>query len=512
MAAPIVYTDVAESAALNGQLFGGAKFWVAHRVPSRTHYMNLIKANGGQIVLLEKKADYMIADHLRKDAPPGSISYTFIDASILVGEMVDPDAHLAGPEKGTARNVGSRSQPTKKSRRPFTAEEDRILYMWVRDCEKDIGTAGGNVIYQKLEEKYPQHPWQSWRERYRKQLKDRPPSSFGIPNNAPPTPPNEQTAEQLSASRLASNKEEKPSAAGPSKSTTAPKEAPTIPSSVAKSKKRTEYTPEELSDMFTLEDWENIYANVPVITENEDNAALWEGWAATTTKTAHQWKQYFKIVVRPQWEQDDEWKREQVVRIFEERMACEEEEKEETEEAKDVEEFVEKDAEQEQESGNQNAEDEIVQEPEEAGPPMKGKGKQRQQSEQKDVKVEETEAVEKAGPLNPRPSNVNFAVPRVNIAGEESLVQQYLKERKGKKMGDAYVFFALERKVALWKSQPSLDYSEWRRWQRAYTLGNANVHSQAASTQYFFPNGMRSQTKRKALILQWKRPTRYATK
>jgi hypothetical protein len=464
MAAPIVYTDVAEGTGLNGQLFGGAKFWVAHRVPSRTHYMDLIKANGGQIVLLEKKADYMIADHLKKDAPPGSISYTFIDASIQKGEMVDPDAHPAGPEKGTARDVGSRSRPTKGGRRPYTAEEDRILYLWVRDCEKDTGTAGGNVIYQKLEEKYPQHPWQSWRDRYRKQLKDRPPSSFGIPNNAPPTPPNEQTAEQLSTSRLASNKEEKPSVAGPSKSTTVPKEAPTRPSSVGKSKKRTEYTPEELDKMFTSEDWENIYANVPVITLSEDNAALWEEWAATTTKTAQQWKQYFRIVVRPQWEQDDELKREQVVRVFEERMAMEEDQREETEVIKNAERSVEKDAEQEQESGKKDAEDESIQEPEEAGPPTKRKGKQRQQSEQKVVQVDETEAVEKAGSLTPKPSNANFAVPRVNIAEEDSLVPQYLKERKGKKMGDAYVFFALQRKVALWKSQPTLDYSEWRRW------------------------------------------------
>ena len=164
-------------------------------------------------------------------------------------------------------------------------------------------------------------------------------------------------------------------------------------------------------------------------------------------------------------------------------MASEEEQKEETEDAKDAEESVESDA-----------EDEIVRKPEEAGPSMKGKGKQKQQSEQKDVQVEETEAVQ------------------VNITGKESLVQQYLKERKGKKMGDAYVFFALERKFALWKSQPSLDYSEWRRRYRVYTLGNANPHSQTVSTQFFFPNGMRSQTKRKALILQWKPPTRYATK
>jgi hypothetical protein len=431
MAAPIVYHDVAGGADLNGKLFGGAKFWVAQRVPMRVHYLDLIKANGGQIVGLEKKADYLIADHLKRDAPAGSISYTFIDASIQKGEMVDPVAHLAGPEKGTARDVGSRSRSTKGIRRPYTAEEDRILYQWVRDCERDTGTAGGNLIYQKLEEKHPQHPWQSWRDRYLKQLKDRPLSYFGIPNNAPPTPPDEQVAEQPPPSRLVPNKEKKPSAAGPTKGNAAAKEALTKPSSSAKAKGRAQYTHKELTDMFTVEDWENIYANVPVITENEDNDAVWGEWAATTTKTALQWKQYFKIVVRPQWEQDDEWKREQVVSMFQERIAREEEEEEQ------------------QTAGGEQAELSAEKEPE----PELVNG-------EKDVKKEETKEVNVADQLPSEPSSAGFAPLQVKVSAEDSFLQQYLQERKGKAAGDAYAFFALERRDALWISKPTLSYSE----------------------------------------------------
>ena len=94
MAAPIVYNNVAEDADLDGQLFAGIKFWVAMRVPTRNHYLNLIRSNGGQVVPLEKNADHLIADHFRKDCPPGSISYTFIDASIKMGEVADPGQHL----------------------------------------------------------------------------------------------------------------------------------------------------------------------------------------------------------------------------------------------------------------------------------------------------------------------------------------------------------------------------------------------------------------------------------
>ena len=151
MAAPIVYTDVAEGANVTGQLFAGKKFWVGQRVPSRTRYVDEIKSNGGEVVQLERQADYLIADHVRRDCPPGSISYTFIEKSIEKGAIQDTEDHLAGPPKGTARDGGSISRPAKGGRKAYTAEEDRILYKWVRDHEKLGGSASGNEIYKQLE-------------------------------------------------------------------------------------------------------------------------------------------------------------------------------------------------------------------------------------------------------------------------------------------------------------------------------------------------------------------------
>lgn len=153
MAAPTVYTDVAEGANLEGQLFTSKKFWVAQHVPSRNRFLELIRSNGGEVVPLEKKADYLIADHCRKNCPPGSISYTFIEKSIASSEIVDPDEHLAGPRLGAAREVGSISRPAKGGRAAFTAEEDRILYTWVRDHERQGGTTSGNELYKQLESK-----------------------------------------------------------------------------------------------------------------------------------------------------------------------------------------------------------------------------------------------------------------------------------------------------------------------------------------------------------------------
>jgi hypothetical protein len=155
MAAPTVFEDVAEGFALEGvgQLFAGKKFWVAQRVPIRNKLLDDIKANGGEVVLLEKKADYMIADHLLRECPPGSISYTFIAKSVKEGELQDPEDHIAGPRLGEAREAGSLDRPARGGRAAYTAEEDRILYKWVRDCEAAGGLASGNEIYKQLEAK-----------------------------------------------------------------------------------------------------------------------------------------------------------------------------------------------------------------------------------------------------------------------------------------------------------------------------------------------------------------------
>lgn len=154
MAAPTIYQNVTEDGETHGpgQLFSGKKFWVAQRVPSRGRLLENIKANGGVIVMLEKKADYLIADHFRRDCPPGSISYEFVEKSIQDGRLRDPENHRAGPLLGVSREAGAINRPTKSARTPYTAEEDRILYKWVRDYEAAGGKSSGNEIYKQLEE------------------------------------------------------------------------------------------------------------------------------------------------------------------------------------------------------------------------------------------------------------------------------------------------------------------------------------------------------------------------
>jgi hypothetical protein len=154
MAGPTVYKHVAGDLDFGSEagIFAGKKFWVAQRVPSRVRLLDDIKANGGEIEILEKKAHYKIGDHLRPYIS-GAVSYTFVEKSIEEGELQDPADHPAGPPLGEAREPGSVYQPTKSGRASYTAEEDRILYKWVRDAEAAGARISGNEIYKQLEAK-----------------------------------------------------------------------------------------------------------------------------------------------------------------------------------------------------------------------------------------------------------------------------------------------------------------------------------------------------------------------
>lgn len=147
-----VYSDLRQDAPVRGALFEGQKIWVAQRVPMRGTFRKHIEDNGGELVALEKDADILIADHVRTDSPPGSFSWTWIEACVKAGQLVDKEAHRAGPVQVVARAVGG-LQPTRSSRLPYTTEDDVALWNWVKDEERRGSRILGNEIYKQLEEK-----------------------------------------------------------------------------------------------------------------------------------------------------------------------------------------------------------------------------------------------------------------------------------------------------------------------------------------------------------------------
>ena len=140
-----------EDSSEQASLFRNLRFWIAQRVPQRSHFLELVKNYGGEIAPLEQNASILIADHLRRDAPAGSYSYTWIEASIKNSRLEDKEPHRAGPTEGYSRPVASQRPAKTGSRNPYTAEDDRALYEWVKGEEEQGGLAKGNEIYKQLE-------------------------------------------------------------------------------------------------------------------------------------------------------------------------------------------------------------------------------------------------------------------------------------------------------------------------------------------------------------------------
>ena len=181
----------ADESQLAEELFAGLTFFVVQRVPLRSALLRTIESHGGRVVLLERQADHIIADHMRPDAPPGSISFTFIEAAVRADALPDPQHHRAGRPAGTVRAVGSSTVPIKDRRTRFSAEDDRVLWQWVETQRQQGARVKGNAMYLELERRNPRHTSQSWRDRYINKLMANPPPgvNVAVPANPPPTPP-----------------------------------------------------------------------------------------------------------------------------------------------------------------------------------------------------------------------------------------------------------------------------------------------------------------------------------
>ncbi|KPM42537.1 hypothetical protein AK830_g3972 [Neonectria ditissima] len=166
--AAVTYNGV--EGAEGGSIFRDLKIWVALRVPMRALILDKITRNGGTVVPLEKQADILIADHIRKDAPAGSYSWKFIDDSVNNGIIQLKDRYRIGPDPELPRPTGV-GRGAKATRTPFTTAEDALVAKWALDHPVD---RTGNKIWQEFETMYPRHTWQSWRNRFVKTLQSLP--------------------------------------------------------------------------------------------------------------------------------------------------------------------------------------------------------------------------------------------------------------------------------------------------------------------------------------------------
>lgn len=176
----IVYTNMADSADVQGTVFADISFFIVQRVPQRSRYISLVESNGGRVVRLEAQADYLIADHLRHDAPAGSLSYKFIEESINQGQIPEDESPFLAGRRNSANPVTTAvaSSSKKSTRTPFTDDDDKLLYKWVHSAEDQGLATQGNTLYQVLAAHNPRHTHHSWRDRYIKVLSTRPPPGW----------------------------------------------------------------------------------------------------------------------------------------------------------------------------------------------------------------------------------------------------------------------------------------------------------------------------------------------
>ncbi|RDW85485.1 hypothetical protein BP5796_03810 [Coleophoma crateriformis] len=275
-----------------GSLFRGLKFFIGQRVPLREHWVTSVKANGGEVVKLEKQADYLIADPLRpKQAIAGSLSYTFLENSLKSGELVDPDQHVIAVAEESKRPVGAGSSiPKRNTRTKFTKEDDEFLTKWVINAERKGMPTRGNELYQDLAAKNPRHTFQSWRDRWIKILE---------PRLGPAVFDEDDEEEEINEPSPITTRQ--PSSKPQSRPTSS--DAPAVSTRHMKAP-QTKESP--ISIIFTDEDTallEEDYDDIINVADyNELNA--WQAWADQyPVHTAQQWRNYFFEYVKPRYEE-----------------------------------------------------------------------------------------------------------------------------------------------------------------------------------------------------------------
>ncbi len=157
---------VTEGAPTGLRLFSGTKLWFSRGVPQRDWLIQNAQLNGAEIVPLEKQADILLVDHARKNQPPGTTSYQFVERSIRKGALEDLSDHAVGLSTRVARPVGSVTTAPRGGRVPFTEAEDQFLWNVVELYRRKGGSWKGNKIYEQIEQMNPRHTYQSWRDHY----------------------------------------------------------------------------------------------------------------------------------------------------------------------------------------------------------------------------------------------------------------------------------------------------------------------------------------------------------
>lgn len=222
-------------------------------------------------------------------------------------------------------------------------------------------------------------------------------------------------------------------------------------SNAGDAKKEENYSVDALHDIFDRDKWEKLYAIVPRIVESDNYDSAWADMAEDTTQTAEQWKQYFEKVVRPQWEQDSPSKKAEAKNRYDAKFGGSPDHHR-NQEVKEI--GSPTDMGPQHKSGRRPTEEEYT---DEVIPPKEAEWKHEKNHNEY---LKQTEQDQYAGRSTLEAASSKAVVTNIDISTEDVLVQQFYRERPGRKLSSAYWFWTREKKYALWESQPELTYGE----------------------------------------------------
>ncbi|KAH8776667.1 hypothetical protein F5883DRAFT_614321 [Diaporthe sp. PMI_573] len=296
---PVVYDGTVGSS--HGDLFRGLKLFISYRVPQRERWVNIVKGNGGEVVVLESQADMLIADHVKRNGalpPPGSYSWKWIEYSVRNGFLQTQDDYRI--EGAPARAAGA-SAPTKGQRAKFTKEDDDLLADFVWEKERQGSKIKGNVIFQELDEKYPnRHTPQSWRDRWVKYVSNRP-----RPNVPQENPPPDARPGASPAGHRRPVDQPPQSHGGPSNVQSTPARSPdSTPGKEAQG--RTRFTKEDDEELLNMiRETRGIAADKGKPVRGLDGNKIFEDLAAKNKRhSAHSWRNRWVRHLKATFEQE----------------------------------------------------------------------------------------------------------------------------------------------------------------------------------------------------------------
>ncbi|KAJ3041607.1 hypothetical protein HK097_002228, partial [Rhizophlyctis rosea] len=130
------------------------KFFIT-RGPRRAEFRELVERHGGEVVDIPQNAWMRLADPSEDVTKSGMYSTEYIRDCVLDSKLINnKDDYAMDTNKGPkGRKLGLRT--------PYSPADKQIIIECIKEHPEHVN---GNSVWKEVGKKYPNHPWQSWRD------------------------------------------------------------------------------------------------------------------------------------------------------------------------------------------------------------------------------------------------------------------------------------------------------------------------------------------------------------